>query len=148
MKGAKYAHQITEAHHRILSLFLTFLGSQKIILSLPFALLTASEKRDTQKRDTPHPGREASAVPSYSLLNQALQAKHTFHHMAVHIGEAVVPALEAVGEFLMVESEQMHPCGLQVVDVDLVTDDVESELVRFTMDVATPSPPPPAIIMV
>lgn len=28
-----------------------------------------------------------------------------FHHVAVHIGEAVVSALEAMGEFLVVEAQ-------------------------------------------
>src|SRR5436305_13657244 len=45
--------------------------------------------------------------------------------------QAERPALEFVGEPGMVEAEQMHHGRVQVMDVDWVLDDVESELVRF-----------------
>jgi len=42
-----------------------------------------------------------------------------------------VPALEAVGQLRVVESEQVQQRRVQVVDADLVLDDVEGELVRL-----------------
>ena len=42
------------------------------------------------------------------------------------VGEAVVAALEAEGKSLVVEAQQMHDRGLQVVNVNLVFDDAEA----------------------
>ena len=43
-----------------------------------------------------------------------------FDDTALDVGQAVVAALEAVGEPLVVEAEQVEDRGLEVVDVDLV----------------------------
>ena len=56
--------------------------------------------------------------------------------MPVHVGEAEVAALEAVGELLVVEAEQVQDGGVQVVDVDLALDDAEAEFVGRAVDVA------------
>lgn len=40
--------------------------------------------------------------------------------MAVHVGEAVAAALEAVGELLVVDAEEMQDRRVQVVDVHRV----------------------------
>ena len=42
------------------------------------------------------------------------------HHLAMHVGEAVVAALEAVGQLRVVEAEQVQDRRLQIVDVDSV----------------------------
>src|SRR5688500_5637099 len=62
--------------------------------------------------------RETSA-----LRNQLL------HHLAMHVRQPEVAALEAEGEFGVVEAEEVEEGGVQVVDVDLVLGGVEAELV-------------------
>ncbi len=47
----------------------------------------------------------------------------------MHVGEAEVAALEAEGELLVVEAEQVQDRGVEVVDVDAVFDGAEAELV-------------------
>ena len=64
------------------------------------------------------------------------QARMLLHHGPVDVGEAVVAALEAVGEAGVVEAEQMQGGGVQVVDVDGILDDVVAEVVRLAVDVA------------
>ena len=51
------------------------------------------------------------------------------HHFAVHVGQAEVAALEAVGQPGVVEAQQVQDRGVQVVDVDAIFDGVEAELV-------------------
>src|ERR1700722_20866448 len=46
--------------------------------------------------------------------------KNVGHHFAEHIREAIVPALELVRQFLVVETEQVQDRRLQVVNVDRV----------------------------
>lgn len=55
--------------------------------------------------------------------------KDSLDDFAVDIGEAVVTALEAVGEFFVIEAQEMHPGGLEVVDVDGVLRDREAEVI-------------------
>jgi hypothetical protein len=55
--------------------------------------------------------------------------KEGFDDVAVDVGEAVVAALEAVGEAFVVEAEEVHDGGLEVVDVDLVFGDLEAHFV-------------------
>ena len=47
------------------------------------------------------------------------------------VGEAEVAALEAVGEFGMIEAEQMQEGRLQIVHVNRVFDYVKAEIVGF-----------------
>ena len=51
----------------------------------------------------------------------------------MHVGQAVVAALEAVGQLRVVEAEQVQDRGLQVVDVDLVLGDAEAEFVGLAV---------------
>ena len=60
-------------------------------------------------------------------------SQNIFHYLAVDISEPVVPPLEAEGKLLMIETEQMHNCGLEVVDMNFVAHDRESKLIRFTI---------------
>ena len=60
----------------------------------------------------------------------------SLHHLARHIGQAVVAARVAVGEPLVVDAEQVQDRGLQIVDVDGVLDDVVAEVVGAAVDVA------------
>jgi hypothetical protein len=57
--------------------------------------------------------------------------------VAVDVGQAVVPALEAEGETGVVESQAVQQGGLQIVDMDFVTDDAEAQVVRSTVDIAS-----------
>ena len=47
----------------------------------------------------------------------------------MHVSEPIVAALETIGEAFVVEAEEMHDRGLQVVDVDLVLHAGEAHLV-------------------
>src|SRR5437762_10124401 len=55
--------------------------------------------------------------------------QEVFDEFAFNVGEAEIAALEAIGQFGVIESEEMQECGVKVVNVDLVFDDVESEFV-------------------
>src|SRR5688572_23594112 len=48
---------------------------------------------------------------------------------AEDVGEAVVAALETVGEFCVLDAEAVEDCRLEVVDVDLVFGDVVPEVI-------------------
>ncbi len=74
--------------------------------------------------------RQAGRLPYNSLCQDSL------HHLAVDVGEAVVAALEAVGELLVVEAEEVEDGGLEVVDVDGVLGRTESEFVAFAVHLA------------
>ena len=63
----------------------------------------------------------------YSILSSSRE--DLLHDVAVDVGEAVVTALEAVGEAFVIEAEEMHDGRLQVVDVDLVLHAGEAHLV-------------------
>ncbi len=54
--------------------------------------------------------------------------------MAVDIGEAEVASGVAVGEFGVVEAEELHDGGLEVVDVDAVLYGLEAEVVGGAVD--------------
>ena len=72
-------------------------------------------------------------MQSGSLVTSAaisIPAK-VFHHFALDIGQAEIAALETVGQFRVIESEQMQQRRVQIVHVDLVLHDVETEFVGF-----------------
>src|SRR5260370_13568170 len=50
-------------------------------------------------------------------------------HLAVDVGKAVIAALEAVGQLLVVQAEQVQNGRLEVMDVDRILDDVIAQLV-------------------
>ena len=53
--------------------------------------------------------------------NESLQLDEQFlHDVSCDIREAEVAALMAIGESSVIESQAMHDCGLQIVDVDSV----------------------------
>lgn len=54
----------------------------------------------------------------------------------MHIGQAVVAALELEGVPRVVDAEQVHQSCLEVVDVDLVFHDVVAVLVGFAVSEA------------
>ena len=56
----------------------------------------------------------------------------------MYISEPVIAPLEAKAELLVVKTKQVHPGGLQVVYVNLVTCNRESQLVGFSVGIASP----------
>ena len=56
--------------------------------------------------------------------------ENRFHHPPVNIGQAKIPAGVPVCELFVVESEQMQQRRVQIVDVNVVFDRLESEFIR------------------
>ena len=54
--------------------------------------------------------------------------------MSVNIGQAITAALEFVSETLVIDAEQVHDRGLQVMDVQAVRGDVVAELTSFPIN--------------
>ena len=55
------------------------------------------------------------------------------YHVAVDVGEAEVAALEAEGEFLVIEAEEVEDGGLEIVDVDFIFHNGEAEFVGLAV---------------
>ena len=51
----------------------------------------------------------------------------------MYIGEPVIAALVAVGEFFMVDAEEVEDGGIEIVDVDRVLGDVVAPIVGLTV---------------
>src|SRR4051794_20558779 len=76
-----------------------------------------------------------SYAPPLVWLNIQCLRQHTFDDFPVHIREAVLPALVAEGEFLVVDAEEVQERRLVIVDVDRILGDVPSEVVGLAKDV-------------
>ena len=74
--------------------------------------------------------------------------QNLLHHVAVHVGQPEVAALEAEGQAGVVEAQQVQDRRLQVVDVDRVLDDVVADLVGAGRGCRPGLMPPPASHMV
>ena len=68
--------------------------------------------------------------------------KNVFEHLAVDVCQAVVAALEFVGEPFVVDPEAVHDSCVQIVDVHRVLDDVVAEVVGFAVVIPGLMPPP------
>jgi len=55
----------------------------------------------------------------------------------MNIGQAIIPALKAIGKPGMVNTQKMKRRGVQVMNMHRVLDDVVAEIVCFSMDMAT-----------
>ena len=64
------------------------------------------------------------------VSTEKASCEDVLHHVSVHVGQSEVAPLELVGEPLVVDTEQVHDGGLEVMHVDLVLHDVEAEFVR------------------
>ena len=51
----------------------------------------------------------------------------------MHIGEPELATLELEGESLMVDAEQVHDRGLEVMHMNLILHRTETEIVRFAL---------------
>ena len=58
----------------------------------------------------------------------------------MHIRQAEISSLETVGQFRMVEPQQMEECRMSIMHVDRVLGNIKPEIVRRTMDVSRPDP--------
>ena len=53
--------------------------------------------------------------------------------MAVDVRQAIIAALEAEDQLFVVEAQEVHHCGLEVVDVHLVLHDLKAEWIRLAV---------------
>src|SRR5262249_24183197 len=51
----------------------------------------------------------------------------------MNVGEPIIPALEAIGEFLVVQAHEMKNGRLEIVNVDTVFDGVIAEVIRCSV---------------
>jgi hypothetical protein len=67
--------------------------------------------------------REFSHVPVIDVAplarRESSSSQNVLHDSAVHIGQAEVAAGVAVSQLLVVESQEMQQCRMQIVHVDL-----------------------------
>jgi hypothetical protein len=54
---------------------------------------------------------------------------HLLHHSSRHVGQAEIAAVEAEGETLVIEAQEVQEGGVQVVDADLVGDGLVADVV-------------------
>ena len=52
----------------------------------------------------------------------------------MHVGQAETTALVAIGEALVVDAEQVHQCGVEIVHVHAVFYHVVAEFVGLSVD--------------
>ena len=57
--------------------------------------------------------------------------------MPMDIGKAVVATLEAVGQLFVVKSKEVHPGGLEVVNMDRIFSNTEAQVIRLTVHMPT-----------
>ena len=53
----------------------------------------------------------------------------------MHIRQAIVPALKAVGQPGVVKAEKVQQSGIQVVNMDRIFSDVEAQFIGLSVDV-------------
>src|SRR5262245_6194043 len=72
--------------------------------------------------------REIMAGPS-SQEKAGFSGQNRLDHVAVDVGQTVIAATVTVGQFLVVQAQQMQNRGVQVMNVDAILDRVPAELV-------------------
>ncbi len=55
------------------------------------------------------------------------------HHPAMDVGQPELPALKPVGQFFVINPEEMQERGLQVMDVNTIVGHVHRQFVGFTI---------------
>ena len=55
------------------------------------------------------------------------------NNLTMHIGQTILASLKFVGQLLMVHSQQMQDCRIEVVDMNRVINDVVAEFIRLTI---------------
>src|SRR5438128_12350260 len=66
-------------------------------------------------------------------LEMKRSSENTFHNFSGNIGEAIVTALKAEGEPLVVETEQVKNGRLQIVHMNFILSYTEAQFVRFAI---------------
>src|SRR5436309_6523027 len=72
--------------------------------------------------------------PSASLRCGLSLGEDLLHHPPVNVGQPKIPAGVPVSELFVVKAEQMQERRVQIVDVNLVFDRLESEFVRGSVN--------------
>src|SRR5437867_3193064 len=92
-----------------------------------------------------HPSSAISPAPAYERTQELSLFPVTefrslsddpFHHTPFHVRQAEVAAAIPVCQFLMIEPEQMQNRGLQIVHVDRLVDNLETEFIRLPVSQA------------
>src|SRR3954452_8020312 len=113
----------------------------------PLSPLTVLFVLTQRRRSAPNPPRNAISqkhlraqqapwVRFKKRQDYAVLSQHLLNHVPMHVGQPEVAALEAVGELLVIEAEEVEDRGLEVVDVVFVLDGGEAELVGLAEDQA------------
>ena len=63
------------------------------------------------------------------LAASAFLHQQLLHHLARDVGQAEVAALKTVGQFLVIEAQQMQHGRVEIVDMHLVLGRIETELI-------------------
>src|SRR5579884_4364314 len=87
------------------------------------------------RRELPREGVVTEGAWLMAILSSRQQL---LHDLPMHVRQAEVAALEAVGQLRVIEAQQMQEGRVQVVDVDLVLDHVEAEVVGLAQRQARP----------
>src|SRR4029079_12785527 len=58
---------------------------------------------------------------------------NSLHYFAEHIGETILPSLKTVGEPFVIQTKSVKNGRLQVMNVHRIFNDVEREIVRFSV---------------
>ena len=83
---------------------------------------------------TPH--ELARVEVTLGMIVIRLSGEDRLDDLAVHVGQAEVAALEAVGQPGVLDPQQVQDRGVEVVDLDRVLDDVVGEVVGLAVDEA------------
>jgi len=51
----------------------------------------------------------------------------------MHIGQPIAPALELIVEPLMIDAQEMHKCGLKIMDMYRIFHNVVTKIISFTI---------------
>ena len=60
--------------------------------------------------------------------------QHVLDHIAMHVGQAEIATLEAIGQLLVIDAQAVQDRGVQVVNVDRLVGDVVAEIVGLAVD--------------
>ena len=72
-----------------------------------------------------------------TLAWEEVLGKDLPYYVAVYVGQSHITTAVSVGEFLMIDADEVQHRGMQVMDVDFVLDGGEAEFVCRAVDHAT-----------
>ena len=85
--------------------------------------------KDGRMKKVMFAGTQSSSLPIFRDRGTRSLGEDVVDDVAVDVGEAVLAALEFVGEGGVVDAELVEDGGLEVVDVDAVLGDIVPEVV-------------------